>query len=351
MHVRIARAALATMSLTVVVAATTSAAAGVSGSGRSGTSSPGSIGVRLLDAPDSERGNPRARLYIIDHLRPGTVIRRRMAVSNTTDRTVRPKIYPAAAAIHNGAFIGQPGEARSELTSWIKVRTNVLSVPSRGSAVDTITIRVPKLASSGERYGVIWAQVTSPPNNRAAVTIVNRVGIRVYLSVGPGGAPPSAFRIDSLTAKRSADQKPWVVAMVHNTGERALDITGALRLDRGPGGLSAGPFPARLGTTLAPGDLGPVTVPLNRQIPDGPWRASIRLRSGFTHRTAVAIIRFPRSAGSITATTQADSSTRGWWAALVGTLLAALLLLAIVFAARRRRQDARQPPSHPFSSP
>jgi hypothetical protein len=338
MRRRVVTAALATTALIAVVTAATPAAVGATSSGGSGTSSPGSIGIRLLDAPNSERGNPRARLYIIDQLRPGTVIHRRIAVSNTTNKTVRPEIYPAAATIENGTFVGQPGKSRSELTSWIDVHTKVLTVAPATSAVDTVTITVPNTASRGERYGVIWAQVTSPPHNPTTVTIVNRVGIRVYLSIGPGGAPPSAFDIDSLTAKRSADHKPWVVAMVHNTGERALDISGTLHLDHGPGGLSAGPFPARLGTTLAPGDVEPVTIPLSRQIPDGPWHARLALRSGFTHRTAIATIRFPRNAGATTVDTPRGNPTPERWFVLAGALLAALLLLLVVIGVRRRSQ-------------
>jgi hypothetical protein len=36
-----------------------------------------------------------------------------------------------------------------------------------------------------------------------------------------------------------------------------------------------------------------VTVRLDRQLPDGPWRARIALRSGLTERTGAATIRFP----------------------------------------------------------
>jgi hypothetical protein len=44
----------------------------------------GTIGVRLLDAPVTAGDDPRARVYIVDHLAPGTVIHRRIEVSNTT---------------------------------------------------------------------------------------------------------------------------------------------------------------------------------------------------------------------------------------------------------------------------
>lgn len=47
----------------------------------------GSIGVRLLSVPVAALDDPRARLYIVDHLHPGTVIHRRIEVSNGTAST------------------------------------------------------------------------------------------------------------------------------------------------------------------------------------------------------------------------------------------------------------------------
>ena len=120
-----------------------------------------------------------------------------------------------------------------------------------------MTITVPSDAAPGEQYGVVWAEARSAPVAGGGVIQVSRVGIRLYVSVGPGGAPAADFTIDSLTANRSADGQPTVLATVHNTGGRALDMSGTLQLLAGPGGLSAGPFPATLGTTLAIGDTEP----------------------------------------------------------------------------------------------
>jgi hypothetical protein len=85
---------------------------------------------------------------------------------------------------------------------------------------------------------------------------------------------------------------------VHNTGGRALDMSGSLALSDGPGGLSAGPFAAELGTTLAPGATAPVTVPLDDAITGGPWTATLTLRSGELERAARAEITFPDAAGA-----------------------------------------------------
>lgn len=169
------------------------------------------------------------------------------------------------------------------------------------------------------------------------MTVVNRVGIRIYLSVGPGGEPASAFTVESLTAARLPDGQPMVQAQVHNTGGRALDMEGSLRLSNGPDGLSAGPFDARLGTTLAPGDTEPVTVPLARELPAGPWLARIDLHSGLVDVTAQATITFPAEPGS-SAPVAVDGSGRPW-----PFILAICLAIAGLVGALTWRRVGRRP--------
>ncbi len=192
-------------------------------------------------------------------------------------------------------------------------------------------ITVPDDAAPGERYGVVWAEVRTAPSV-GGVTQVSRVGIRIYLSVGPGGAPAADFTIDSLTAVRSADGRPTVVATVHNSGGRALDMSGGLRLSDGPGGVSAGPFPATLGTSLAIGATEAVTVTLDKQLPAGPWDARIDLRSGLISLTGQATITFPAFGAS--RPTATGSSRPGTVYVAVGALL--VLLAAGAFFVLRR---------------
>ena len=99
------------------------------------------------------------------------------------------------------------------------------------------TIVVPALASAGERYGVIWAEVRSG-NASTGIVTVNRVGIRVYLSVGEGGAPPSSCVIRTLAGARAGDGAPVVEALVANTGGRALDLRSGLITGSGQATIS-----------------------------------------------------------------------------------------------------------------
>lgn len=301
-----------------------------------------SIGIRLLEAPEALANDPRARLYIIDHVGPGTTFSRKVAVSSTSDSPVRVQLYSGPATVNGGSFDGEPIGATSDLSGWITVAPNVVTIPPHGEVTATVTIAVPVNAGSGEQYAVVWAQL--PENTRSGgISQINRVGIRVYLSVGTGPAPTIDFTINSLTAARDSSGIPYVTALVHNTGGRALDLSGSLALTNGPGGTNAGPFPAKLGTTLGIGQTEPVTVPLGRDIPSGPWLATITLTSDQVTRQAAATISFPTVAGTTSAPVPAVAvhhrSASFWAEAVIALIILAAVGMLLFLFWRRRDED------------
>jgi hypothetical protein len=351
--VQLARCFLVGFALVVAVAAPARASTTTPSPTASPAPAVGNIGVRLVDAPVSAGNDPRARVYIVDHLAPGTVIHRRIEVSNTTASTVHINLYAAAASVAKGSFLGADGHTANDLSSWTSVSPGAPDVPAGGKVTATVSITVPRDAAPREQYGVVWAEARSAPNaGGGGVIQVNRVGIRLYLSVGPGGPPAADFTIGSLTAARAPDGRPTVRASVHNTGGRALDMNGTLQLLSGPGGLSAGPFPANLGTTLAIGDTESVTIVLDKQLPAGPWDAQITLRSGLLERSARGVITFPvAGAAPLVAIVGAEplvatSSTQYGWPPLAILGLVVLLLLVILFllVVLRRRKTRKEVP-------
>jgi hypothetical protein len=300
----------------------------------------GSIGVRLVDVPANTSNDPRARLYIVDHLAPGANIHRRIEVSNTTATTEHVELYSAAATIEKGSFLGAAGHARNDLSTWTSVRPRSAEIPAGGTVTAMVTVNVPPDAAPGEQYGAVWVEARSTPGAGGGVTQVNRVGLRIYLSVGPGGPPAANFTIDSLTAQRSPQGRPVVLATVHNNGGRALDMSGTLQLLDGPGGLQAGPFPASPGTTLAIGDTAPVIIVLDERVPAGPWDARISLHSGVLERSARATITFPAAGVA------PPVSTTGpiWLYIAIGIAILVLGLAALLGVVRRRRRRADSEP-------
>ncbi|MFI6509841.1 peptidase [Streptosporangium sp. NPDC050855] len=319
------------------VAATTTAMAAAPV--RAGVDGPGKgLGIRLLEAPVSRRKDPRALAGVVDHVDPGTVIKRRFEVSNTTGRRLHVFLYAAAADIKDQTFVFAPGRTQNELSSWISVEPAEIDVPAGGARTALFTIRVPKTAWRGERFAEIWAQTEVPPDKEHNVGLATRVGIRVFLDVGPGGERPSNMRIEKLIPERDAAGHPRLLAQVVNTGGRALDISGQLSLTDGPEGIRAGPYPATVSVLLKPGETGRVIIQMGKGLPNGPWKADLTLRSGMIIRTASATITFP------------DSGTGEVVILLSGEdlLLPVLILLTLAlggafFLLRRRRRASPDP--------
>jgi hypothetical protein len=199
-----------------------------------------------------------------------------------------------------------------------------------------VTVAVPADAAPGEQYAAIWAEIG---NGAPGVGLVNRVGLRMYVDVGGGNPAPTSFVLDSLTAVRGPDGRPAITAQVRNDGGRALDISGTVTLSDGPGSLNAGPFPAQVGSTLAPGHQIGVTIPLDRALPDGPWQAAITLRSGLTERTAQARIQFPSGPGTGQSVSLRDSLGSPLAIGLLALLVAVLVGAGLLILRRRARRS------------
>lgn len=301
------------------------------------------IGIRLLDIPRATQDNPRARSYIVDHVRPGTTIERRIQVQNNTDSEKSVRVYPGAADIVNGSFIGRDGAAKNDLTTWTSAERTQLEMAPRSRADVLVTIDVPSNAAEYEQYAVLWAEVRTPKDPDTQIVSASRVGVRIYLSVGPGNGPPTEFTIDSLTAARTEDDKPTIVATVTNSGGRALDITGDVALSDGPGGLSAGPVVLDQATTIAPGESGEVSYTLKPELPNGPWTAHVKLRSGLFEQEETAKITFPDSGTSEPVSTGDGLS--------IPVVIAIILMLALIVGATatallRKRKLARNQRQH-----
>ncbi|MBU8855846.1 MULTISPECIES: DUF916 domain-containing protein [unclassified Micromonospora] len=304
-----------------------------------GDADTGGIGLRLLDIPTDRVADPRAQVYVVDHVRPGSTISRRVEVRNTSTQPLRVELYAGAASIVGTAFTVPEGRKGNELSGWVRLGRKTVDLEPDGRKAVTVDIVVPKSASKGERYGAIWAQVTSPSGRGGNVTQVHRVGVRLYLDVGPGGEPPTDFRIESVTARPGAGRFPVVTAHVVNTGERALDMTGTLTLSKDA--VRAGPFRVSSGATIPPGGSGDVGIELDQSLPAGLWDVRLVLASGTVERTAEGRITLP-----VPGTVAMTAGRPAWLVYSVGTATAlALLVAAGVWYLFRRRTRVRVAPS------
>ena len=296
------------------------------------------ISLQLVDIPEAAQSDPRAQSYIVDNLPPGTTIERRVEVKNGTSAPQSIDVYASAAEVKDGTFTALSRETQNELTGWISTETPAVELAAGESAEVMVRLAVPSDAAEAEQYAVLWAEVRSAPSPDTQVITASRVGIRVYLSVGPGNGPPAAFTIGMLQPGRSTDGAPRVTADVTNTGGRALDVQGELALTNGPGGLSAGSVSVDGTVTIRPGETAPVSVTLTPELPAGQWHARLDLKSGLVTAQAEADLTFSDTA----AAGEPDGDYRA--VAIAAVVLVLLLGGAAALLVRRRRsnRDVRQ---------
>jgi hypothetical protein len=293
----------------------------------------GGVGIRLLDVPVEQQDDPRARSYLVDEVAPGGRIERRVQVVNSSGDDQHVYLYAGPAEISGGAFTVDGVDAL-DISSWIAPAIGEVDLEAGGTSDVPVAITVPADAPEGEYYAGIWAEVRSP-GAKESVTLANRVGVRVYLTVGPGNGPPPDFAIDGISAERGADGVPVLTATVSNTGTTAVDLGGTARLDAASGGVSAGPFPT--GTlTLGPGQQGTVHVPTDAAIADGDWTATISLTSGLVTREATGDVSI---AGGTDAAAPAPAAADGFPTILLIVLLVLVVLVGavtVILLLRRR---------------
>jgi len=293
-----------------------------------------------VEAPRRLAADPRARRYVIDHLAPGATIRRRFEVVNGTDRPARLHLYAGAATIVDDRFTFFDGRTPNELTSWTTITPGEVLVPPCGSATPRATIKIPERAHDGERYAVVWAERPSAPSKAGGFRSTIRAGIRLYLSVGTGREPAFDFTIKSLRGGRDRDGRPFVTATVFDVGGRAVDLSGEVRLEHGPGGTMAGPYPAERGLIFAPGHTGPVIFMLDPRLQAGRWTAAVVLRSGRVVRRAKVRITIPERRATLAGSVQVPGGDST--GILVGVALGSLGgLLGMVLLGRIRRRRPR----------
>lgn len=329
----------------LVAAALTPAGAVAAAAAACETELPG-LGVLLLEGPAELADDPRARSSIIDVLNPGAVIERRVRFSNGDPEDPLPvSLYPVAATIADGEFQAGDGRAANELTEWTSISQDQAVIPACDHIDVTVRIEVPTDAVGGERYALVVAEHT-PPAAPSTVSVASRIGIRAYLQVAGDGPDRPDLVVDTIRPGRDGLGNPTVDIVVDNPGGRAVDVTGDIELTDGPGGLRAGPFPTGGGITLAPGDRGEIGITLDESLPDGPWRAQVRLRSGLLEERAEAVITFPE-AGLGEPVALHPLQDRGVLLPIAVALLA-LALFLLLLAWRRRREpddaaDAQRP--------
>jgi hypothetical protein len=116
--------------------------------------------------------------YYLASIEPGHTVDRHLRVGNSTPDPLTAKVYVGAATNHRDQFQWGDGHAQNALTRWTTVRPASATIPSQRAVDVTVTIHVPDGVQPGKHYAVVWAELP-----RSDTGVVNRVGMRIYLTV------------------------------------------------------------------------------------------------------------------------------------------------------------------------
>ena len=222
-----------------------------------------------------------------------------------------------------------PGHAQNDLSSWTRIGTPLLRLDAGAAADELVTIRVPANAVRGAHDAVVWAETSSPAPTGGGVTLVNRVGIRVYLTVDKSARPRPRFASPHCAPRARRTDRSWSRRTSPTYGRGPLSVSGRLTLGQGgSSGLRAGPFRAGGGCA---DHARPIPDRLGAGTGRGATRALAGAHAGHQRRRHPYHHRHADVAGR----TASPASPGGRSLIGAAVLLAALLLMAA--ATRRKR--------------
>jgi len=260
-----------------------SGAHGSAGAGGTTTAAPGSISWAVQ--PSSQQGPDRRRSLSYDRLKPGTVVRDYVAVTNFSAMPVTFDLY-ATDAFNNasGSLDLLPATRKpTGIGSWVSDLKRTITLAPNARANEPFTLTIPKTATPGDHAGGIVASVTVPGQNGAGTVVKVDRRLAVPLNLRVDGPLSAALTIESVSSAYHGTLNPVgggkvdVHYTVHNTGNIRLNLTQDV-VAKGLFGLTTlGRSQADPLTDLLPGASYTATVHVTDVFPLGPM--TLRLRA------------------------------------------------------------------------
>ena len=218
----------------------------------SATAADGAAITWSVEPTATPEGPRRAFDYSVN---PGTQIVDSVVITNSGDTPAEFLIY-ATDAINEretGAFglLGRD-QKPTDSGSWITLASDKLTIQPGTQATVPFNLLVPSDATPGDHVaGIVAAVLTQGTQDGAAVTLEQRVGARLYLSVT--GVPDAGVEAQGTVSGFAASLNPFAPGTVsvsydvRNTGNLRLDVRQRIQVS-GPFGIPLGsisPEPVR----------------------------------------------------------------------------------------------------------
>jgi hypothetical protein len=276
------------------------------------------------------------RAHFTYSLAPGTSVADAIAVVNRSETTIKLRVYASDAfSTASGGIDLLPADKKpTDVGSWIKMKSQLVTLKPQQSAVVPFTLLIPATATPGDHSGgVVTSLVTGAANG--AVQLDRRLGSRIYLRV-TGDLRPS-LSVSNVQSSYHGTLNPGgsgsttVSYTVTNTGNVRLAAHQKVRI-ASPFGLLAYSADLKDLPEVLPGDS------LSRNVTvDGVWPAT-RMTSSVTLAPIASGDQPPINV-------RPAVGAASVWAWPWGQLLVIVVLVGLVFGVltlRRRRVLAVQ---------
>jgi len=210
-----------------------------------GAATAGEITWSVEPAPTPE-GKRRTFEYTVD---PGTQVVDNVVITNRGETAADFVIYATDAIneFDTGAFgLLKADETPIDAGAWITTADSTLTLQPGTEATVPFNLLVPSDAAPGDHVaGIVAAVVTQGEQDGAAVTLEQRVGARVYLTVS--GVPDAGVAVSGMTSGYGPSFNPFapgdidLAYTVSNTGNVRLDVNQSVTVT-GPFGIPLGEY-------------------------------------------------------------------------------------------------------------
>ncbi len=301
---------------------------------------PGSISWSVQ--PAGPQGPDGRRSFSYDRLKPGTIVRDYIAVTNFSAMPVTFQLYATDAFTNaSGSLDLLPAAQKpTDVGSWVSNLKNTITLAPNARATEPFTLTIPATAPPGDHAGGIIASVTVQGQNNAGAPVKVDRRLAAALNLRVDGALAAGLRIESVSSSYRGTANPFggggvdVHYTVHNTGNIRLNLTQDVTA-KGLFGLTGlGHTQAKPLTDLLPGATYTATVHLSNVFPLGPMTVRVH-----------AVPSQPNGVPPLSTKLAAQSFSVSMWATPWLVLLILLLLVGGFFVGRwllRARRDRRQ---------
>lgn len=188
---------------------------------------------------------PHSKEWFIYQMKPGETKQDAITIENNDDHENTIEIYPADStpSTDGGFALKQKVESREKIGKWITLSKNQVTLKAHTSEIVPFTVVVPNdpKIDVGEHTGGILIQKINQESQQGGLTLLTRVGVRVYLTIP--GEVIKKLEITKFTVDFNAEKKVYTASLtIKNSGNVSQELVVKMKVASLYGWLNSIPW-------------------------------------------------------------------------------------------------------------